>query len=318
MSGHGRYAEEFVQAWRELDLIYADLVAAAVWPGEARRWEARRREHEAARKETVPTQAGFEANTDRWRSESLCLAGELEKMRCSTPEQRARSLDPWTALRRTGAQPQDGQKEEYDATPRWPGWRERLWRMALHADVQLPRPLLPGELAEAEEQLAVRLPRDYRWFLLEVAAGIPSGLAAPNLAPLVRDASGVWSWDGIGTRTGLLRLTEEFPAREVDAPPEDEPQRGDFASDERYLAELGRWENEQPPYDRDPVDDLTCGALCLHSLGCGDAVWLVVSGPHAGRMWADHLVVGGGLYALRGRRRSPVFFRDWFLDAYGR
>ncbi|ONK11746.1 hypothetical protein [Streptomyces sp. MP131-18] len=131
-------------------------------------------------------------------------------------------------------------------------------------------------------------------------------------------AAGRWSWDGIGTRTTLSRLAEPFPGQEVDEPPDDEPRRKDFTSDEAYLAELAKWENEEPPYDGDPVGELTRGALCLHSLGCGEAIWPVVSGPLAGRMWVDHLVSEGGLYALHTGRRAPVFFRDWFLGARGR
>ncbi|MDT0342467.1 SMI1/KNR4 family protein [Streptomyces litchfieldiae] len=310
MTELGQYVAEFVEAWNELDGLYRDLAAAAWWPREIREWEGKRREHEWARKDVAPSQEGFEAAARRWRAEAAGLSGQLARLRRSTPEQQAQWLDPWSKVRRSGTGHADG-------PPLWPGWRERLWRAALASDLWLPRPLLAAELAAAEEQLGVRLPGEYRRFLLEVAAGIPGGMPAPGLAPLVRDDAGRWGWDDIGTRTRLSRLAEEFPAREVDALPDDEPRRADFPSEEAYLAELVKWDNDEPPYGGDPVGDLTCGALCLHSLGCGDAVWLVVSGPLAGRMWSDHLVNEGGLYALRRDRRAPVFFREWFLDARG-
>lgn len=304
--------EEFIGAWKELDAVYLDLVGVARWPREVREWETRRREHERARKDTPPTPEAFEAAARRWRGDAVELRGECERLRGATPEQRARWLDPWSRIRRQGPY-----ETPYETPPMWPGSRERLWRRALEADLDLPRPLLPAELEEAEDQLGVRLPPEYRSFLLEVAAGVPDGLHAPNLAPLVRDAAGGWSWDAIGTRTDLARLGETFPAREADAPPDDEPRREDFASEEAYLAELAAWENEEPPYDSDPAGELTRGALCLHSLGCGDAAWLVVSGPQAGRMWADHLMSDGGLYALRTRERAPLTFRTWFTAAPG-
>lgn len=314
MTGPGGYVEEFTGAWKELDAVYLDLATAAWWPREIREWETGRREHERARRDTPPTREGFEAAARRWRDDAVRLRAEWERLRGATPEQRARWLDPWSRLR--GQSPDGAHSEayEHETSPMWPRWREHLWRRALEADLDLPRPLLPAELDEAEEQLGVRLPQEYRHFLLEVAAGVPGGLPAPNLAPLVRNAAGRWRWDNVGTRTDESRLSEPFPAREVDEPPENEPRRADFASEEAYRAELAAWENEEPPYDRDPVDDLTRGAVCLHALGCGDAIWLVVGGPSAGRMWADHFAHDAGLYALRTARRAPLTFRAWFLD----
>ncbi|WP_326626808.1 SMI1/KNR4 family protein [Nonomuraea fuscirosea] len=309
----GSYLDEFIDAWEEIDVVYRDLVEDSLWPREMRDWQSRRQAHERARKDTAATREAFEAAAGQWRREAGALRGELERLRGSTPEHRARLLDPWLTVR--AADPSRGM-DEHETSPLWPGWRDRLWRRSLDSDWELPMPLLPSEVREAEEQLGVRLPKEYRRFLLEVAAGIPGGMPM-SIAPLVRDAAGRWMWAEIGTRTSLSRLAEVFPARQADVMPDDQPRRDDFASEEAYLVELDKWENEEPPYDGDPRDELTRGALCLHSLGCGDALWLVISGPAAGQLWADYLEHEAGFYPHRTRRGgAPMTFQAWIRDAF--
>ncbi|MEH0421207.1 SMI1/KNR4 family protein [Streptomyces sp. B21-083] len=69
--------------------------------------------------------------------------------------------------------------------------------------------LTQGELAELEAQTGVRLPEEYRTFLLHVGAG--GAGPAYGLFP-VRRVQGRWRWEGAGADLAdLSRLAEPFP-----------------------------------------------------------------------------------------------------------
>ncbi|WP_422770592.1 SMI1/KNR4 family protein [Plantactinospora sp. WMMC1484] len=177
----------------------------------------------------------------------------------------------------------------------------------------LEPPLRPAELAELEEQLGVRLPEDYRSFLLEVSRGG----AGPfyGLFPL-RRVDGRWGWHGDGgDLTALDTLAEPFPhtapfnpAAGLPEPPDPE----EFDTVEEFdAAEDAYWElHDRVAYD----PKHTVGTLYLSHLGCAYRQMLVVSGPERGTMWADDSADDSGFSPLAGPDGERVSFARWYLD----
>ncbi|MGI5153151.1 SMI1/KNR4 family protein [Plantactinospora sp. CA-294935] len=205
----------------------------------------------------------------------------------------------------------------------WSGVRDRVAALSTTPDAKvfganghgwlLDPPLRPAELAELEEQLGVRLPEDYRGFLLEVGRGG----AGPfyGLFPL-RRVDGRWRWEGDGADlTEIRTLAEPFPhtgpfnpAAELPEPPDEE----DFGTVEEFnAAEDAYWEL----HDRVAYDPLhTVGAVYLCHLGCAYRHLLVVSGPERGAMWADDTADDGGFTPLAGPHGERIGFARWYLD----
>lgn len=179
----------------------------------------------------------------------------------------------------------------------WRGVRERLGGEVLP-------PLTIAEVEEAEAAFGVRLPSEYRGFLLEVGAGGPG--PAYGLFPLRRDGDG-WSWEETDRpRTDTTRLSTPFtPDRTAPRPP---PDRYDFEYYDDWVAADRAWRDLLWHPDR------TAGAICLCDEGCLQRYWLAVSGQHRGGMWHDRRVDGIDLAPLRGAAGEPVRFGQWYLD----
>ncbi|MEV4333395.1 SMI1/KNR4 family protein [Streptomyces sp. NPDC049597] len=206
----------------------------------------------------------------------------------------------------------------------WVGVRERVQALAgtpgavqvfgFHGHgFRLEDPLTPQELAALEERLGVRLPEDYRAFLLHVGAG--GAGPAYGVFPVQRGEDGEWEWDGDGgDMASLDRMTELFP---VDRPREEAlaahesecPDEDDFDDPDAYDAAYEAWDERDPLWS----DDLTVGAICLCHLGCALRRWLVVSGPDRGRMWDDRRADGIDLQPMSNADGSPMTFADWYL-----
>jgi hypothetical protein len=176
----------------------------------------------------------------------------------------------------------------------------------------LQPPLSEADVAEAEEELGISLPFDYRTFLLEVGAGG----AGPfyGIFPLQRDGLG-WHWLEHGkVRSDNALLGKPFPSveerarrsGELDAR---EPLKDSFSDEHSYLAKYRAWDDEWEKLN----DEMTAGAICLSHEGCGYYTWLVVTGPERGTLWKDLRACDGPIEPLTATGHR-VSFGEWYLD----
>jgi hypothetical protein len=137
------------------------------------------------------------------------------------------------------------------------------------------RPLArPGDVAAFERAHAIRLPPEYRAFLLRVG----NGGVGPfyGIHPLGQDTDGPWKTEPFAA---VGRLGSPFPHRAPWNLSEEEltALAPDDEEDE---------DNEPIELEREyfaPID----GAFPIADEGCGMCTVLVVSGPEAGTVWRD-------------------------------
>ncbi|MDP9847986.1 SMI1/KNR4 family protein [Streptosporangium lutulentum] len=172
---------------------------------------------------------------------------------------------------------------------------------------ELLPPLTEIELSEIERSLGVRLPAEYRDFLLQVA----SGGAGPDygLFPLRPRTEG-------GDSAGSEHLRRPFlpgPAQEmIDAYEKREPVREACPDEEEYRRAWSAWNDEYDELDA----ALMAGTLCVSHQGCGYYTLLAVTGPERGTMWNDVRAVGEGVDPVRFLRpeKQRVTFAEWYSD----
>ncbi|MGK5628186.1 SMI1/KNR4 family protein [Streptomyces sp. URMC 123] len=169
---------------------------------------------------------------------------------------------------------------------------------------ELLPPLTPGELHEVEGELGVRLPEEYRGFLLEVGAGG----AGPDygIFPLRPGAE--------RNAARAERLAEPFRPDIVgalfDEHQENEPTRDGFASDEEFLRAYHAWDTR----DDELREQLFTGVLYISDQGCGYYSALAVTGPEAGTVWDDVQAVGEGAVPKTRPGAERLTFAEWYLD----
>ncbi|GGY54345.1 SMI1/KNR4 family protein [Streptomyces omiyaensis] len=179
----------------------------------------------------------------------------------------------------------------------------------------LEQPLGQAELAELEAQVGVRLPEEFRTFLLRVGAG--GAGPAYGVFP-VRRVRGRWGWEGDGAdMADLSRLAEPFPERgpdpdAVDALLAERPEEEDFDEVEEFENAFEAWDERWEDVMFAP--GRTAGAIVICHLGCAQREWLVVSGSHRGTIWSDHRVDDADLAPRPGPDGRPLAFGDWYLD----
>ncbi|MFB7598424.1 SMI1/KNR4 family protein [Streptomyces sp. NPDC056160] len=163
--------------------------------------------------------------------------------------------------------------------------------------------LTQAEIHEAETELKVTFPDEYREYLLR-----RNGEGRVNR--LCRTADG-WGWEG-DSRTDRALLGTDFPHPDSYRDQEDlldacEPRREDFADEDAHRAAWQRWDDEYGVLQ----DHKTAGAVCVQENGCGFATLLVLTGPHRGEMWFDARATCDRILPMR-LGGGPVSFAQWF------
>lgn len=165
-----------------------------------------------------------------------------------------------------------------------------------------PAPLSEAEIREAEAELGIAFPEEYREYLLRQSAG-----GAVNR--LRRTAAG-WGWHGdSSTDYDLLAVAFPHPdsyrahEEELDAR---EPLEADFPDHDAYQEAWNQWDAEYEVFQ----ERKTSGAVFIQENGCGFSTLLVVTGPHRGTMWFDGRAACDRILPMNLDGR-PVSFADW-------
>lgn len=209
---------------------------------------------------------------------------------------------------------------------RWAGVRERVMALgarrggrevfgALGHGWVLEEPLTEGAVAELEAQTGVRLPEEYRSFLMHVGAG--GAGPAYGVFP-VRRVQGRWRWEGDGAdMADLSLLAEPFPDRgpdpaTLDALLAERPEEEDFEDIEEFDDAFEAWDERWADVMFAP--GRTAGAIVICHLGCAQREWLIISGSHRGTVWSDCRVDDVDLAPLLDDAGKPVTFARWYTD----
>jgi hypothetical protein len=163
-------------------------------------------------------------------------------------------------------------------------------------------PLSEKEVTEAEAELGITLPGDYRDYLLRQGA---SG----TVRGLYRSPAG-WGWQGDReTNYGLLATAFPHPGsyRDYEADLDGrEPLEGSFPDFDAYQAAWRSWDAECEMLQERKAS----GAVFIQENGCGFFTLLIVAGPYRGTMWFDARATCDQILPLNLGGRV-VSFTDW-------
>jgi hypothetical protein len=160
-------------------------------------------------------------------------------------------------------------------------------------------PLEPEAVAAFEASQALRLPEDYREFILNVG----NGGAGPcyGIYPLLPEGSIHHGW----SNKDHARIDLSVPF----------PHAGDW--DAAWLDEID-WDAGERPDDSLMEEYLDtrhmAGSLCLCHRGCGDFWLLVVKGDERGNIWMDGRGNLSGIFPESGAHGERLSFSQWYLN----
>ncbi len=170
----------------------------------------------------------------------------------------------------------------------------------------LNAPIPSEEVTAFETKHGVRLPSDYRQFLIEVG----NGGAGPHygLFPLgtMMDMRSLVRWQENDGAVG--DLSEPFPHSEPWNDLSDEPTEEDERDDQLYQEKVDKF------YNRYFASRYMNGAIPISDLGCALSHWLVVSGSEVGNVWCDYRGDYTGILPLSVGKQSRITFSQWYLD----
>ncbi|MEU6394495.1 SMI1/KNR4 family protein [Streptomyces sp. NPDC046939] len=167
-------------------------------------------------------------------------------------------------------------------------------------------PLTEAEIVEAERELGVSFPDEYRVYLHEVSAG-------GALFRLERTGRGWWWAGNDEARRELLAAPFPHPDSYTGADDElmaCEPEPEAFEDDAAYQEAWRAWDDKVGRFE----DLKTAGAVVIQEHGCGFSTLLALTGPLAGTVWWDgratcDLIVPLSLDHACGAQ--PVRFGQW-------
>lgn len=171
---------------------------------------------------------------------------------------------------------------------------------------QLNPPLSEAEVAAFEQEHRVKLPPDYRQFLTSLG----NGGAGPfyGIFPLGKmdHNFGFAAWqednDFVGVVSEPFSLAADW--NDLTGRPSDDL----VGRSKSYEAQLDTFEKS---YWRSSLMD---GAIPICHEGCALRIWLVVSGPEAGKLWEDRRSEYAGIKRVKLADGSPATFVTWYNE----
>jgi hypothetical protein len=172
-------------------------------------------------------------------------------------------------------------------------------------------PLRESEVEAFEQPHRIRLPEDYRRFLIELGnGGVGPFYGIFQMGTMCDLKYNVGDW---AEEVGIL--TNPFPyktgyieARESDAKelyvlgPEDFRKKYGSNTFPQDLFECD-WHNA-------PVD----GSIPICHAGCGYYHWLVLTGQHTGHIWCDNRAAGLAFEPILNQDGTFASFSDWYEE----
>lgn len=152
-------------------------------------------------------------------------------------------------------------------------WARNLRQILKGRPWYLPPTLTESQVAKFERAQGIRLPEDYRYFLLNVAGASPGYARGYSLHDCLEEHAKYGDF-----------LQSSFP----------------------HDQSWNDWESDD--YDDDKH---VAGSLLLTHEGCTHYLRLVVTGPMRGTVWEDDRGATGGIAPLTNAAGEPKTFKEW-------
>lgn len=158
---------------------------------------------------------------------------------------------------------------------------------------RLGPPLTASELANFEKEFGVRLPPEYRDFVMQVGRG------------------------GAGPFYGLFQLNDSDPENITDLDQIKKPFRWNNATNPMQWEKSERENSvlicgQENADETFPVYLIVPGVLYICNYGCAIRFFLVVNGPHSGEVWMDRQAEENGIIPECGEDGSRLRFLGWY------
>ncbi|MEN6627353.1 MAG: GDSL-type esterase/lipase family protein [Candidatus Sumerlaeia bacterium] len=171
---------------------------------------------------------------------------------------------------------------------------------------KLRPPLAEDDVVAFERDHSIRLPEDYRQFLIRCgAAGAGPGYGIFGFHELEEGMT----WNETDGFVGVLAHPFQFTEAWNDHTGEPDPALQDEDPDE--------YDRQVEAFDKKYLVPLD-GAIPISHMGCARYHWLVVTGPEAGHIWADFRAEGTGIRPVARPGSGSISFLEWYRDWLGK